>query len=146
MESPAARFGMISGSGEIALAANANIPKDRQVLFPDLATAMAGLQADRVDAVVASTITINNAITRAANPAIEYASLTEQPKTKSDMPATRYGAMAFRQDDTDLREAWNSWLAQNLANGTVTKITEPFGFGPETIPPSSLTAEDVCNQ
>ncbi len=146
MESPVARFGMISGSGEIALAANANIPKDRQVLFPDLATAMAGLQADRVDAVVASTITINNAITRAANPAIEYAGLTEQPKTKSGTPATRYGAMAFRQDDTDLREAWNSWLAQNLANGTVTKITEPFGFGPETIPPSSLTADDVCNQ
>jgi len=145
-ESSSARLGMISGSGEIALAAHAEIPTGRQVLFPDLTTAMAGLQAGRVDAVVASTITIRNAVARAATPAIEYASLTEQPQTQSGKPATRYGAMAFRQGDTELREAWNAWLAANLASGLVTELIEPFGFDAETLPPPGLTAQDVCSQ
>jgi polar amino acid transport system substrate-binding protein len=54
--------------------------------------------------------------------------------------------MAFRQEDVDLREAWNTWLAAGLESGRVTEIIEPFGFGPETIPPEGITAEQACQQ
>ena len=144
-ESANARLGMITGSGEIAYATRAGVPDDRQILFPDLTTAMAALQAGRVDAVVASTVTMRNAVTRAATDTVEYAALSEQPTSDDGKPATRYGAMAFRKEDDALRDTWNAWLAENLANGTVTKIIEPFGFGSETLPAPGLTAEQVCN-
>lgn len=143
-ESDRALLGIIAGSGEVSLAGRAGIPQDRQVLFPDLTTAMAALQAGRVDAVVASTVTMTNAVRRAGTDAVEYVELSEQPVGENGVAATRFGAMAFRKEDDDLREAWNGWLAENLANGHVTEIIAPFGFGPETLPPVGLTAEHVC--
>jgi polar amino acid transport system substrate-binding protein len=127
-ESANARLGMITGSGEIAYATRAGVPDDRQILFPDLTTAMAALQAGRVDAVVASTVTMRNAVTRAATDTVEYAALSEQPTSEDGKPATRYGAMAFRKEDDALRDTWNAWLAENLANGTVTKIICPLNL------------------
>jgi polar amino acid transport system substrate-binding protein len=143
---PDARLGMLTGAGEVLFAELSGIPRDRRVLFPDLAAAIAGLQASRVDAVVASTVTIRGALSRANDPQLEFATLSEQPANENGEPSVGYGGMAFRQEDVDLREAWNTWLAAGLESGRVTEIIEPFGFGPETIPPEGITAEQACQQ
>jgi polar amino acid transport system substrate-binding protein len=143
-KNPAAKLGMLTGAGELHLAELVGIPKDRQVLFPDLSAAVAGLQADRVDAVVASTVTIRQALARANDAQLEFATLTEQPADETGKPVVGYGGMAFRKEDKALREAWNAWLAENLKTGRVAKIIEPFGFGAETLPPEGITADDAC--
>lgn len=141
---PDARLGMLTGAGELRLAELVGIPKDRQVLFPDLSAAIAGLQADRVDAVVASTVTIRQALARANDSTLDFAALAEQPADETGKPVVGYGGMAFRKEDNALREAWNAWLAANLKNGRVTEIVAPFGFGPETLPPEGITAGQAC--
>ncbi|MGO4668276.1 ectoine/hydroxyectoine ABC transporter substrate-binding protein EhuB [Bosea sp. 2RAB26] len=139
-----AKIGLLTGAGEIRFSELAGIPQERRLLFPDLSAAIAGLQAGRVDAVVASTVTIRGALSRANDPRLDFAALSEQPRDESGNESIGYGGMAFRKDDISLREAWNTWLAKALKSGRVTSIIEPFGFGPETLPKEGTTAEYAC--
>ena len=144
--SPTARLGMLTGAGDIRYAELAGIPEARRVLFPDFSAALSGLQADRVDAVVASTVTIKQALKRLNDPNIAYTDLDEPPKGEDGRPVVSYGGMGFRKEDVALRVAWNEWLAKQLASGRATQIMQPFGFGPEALPPKGLTADDVCRE
>lgn len=141
-----ARIGMLTGAGDIRYAELAGVPAGRRVLFPDFTAALAGLQAGRVDAVVASTVTIRNALARLGDPQLEYAELTEQPRGEDGNPVVSYGGMGFRKQDGPLREAWNQWLAAQLQSGRATQIMEPFGFGSESLPPSDVTADQICKE
>ncbi len=137
---------VLTGAGDIRYAELAGVPEDRRVLFPDFTAALAGLQADRVDAVVASSITIQNALKRLGDPEIEYAELTEQPRGEDGNPVVSYGGMGFRKEDSALRDSWNEWLAGQLASGRATEIMQPFGFGRETLPPADVTADQICGE
>lgn len=141
---PKARLGMLTGSGDIRYAELSGIAEGQKVMFPDFTTAVAGLQADRVDAVAGRSVTIQNALSRIGDANIEYAELTEQPRGEDGEPVISYGGMGFRKEDAALREAWNLWLKDQLASGQATAIMAPFGFGPETLPPSGLTADQIC--
>lgn len=142
----AAKIGMLTGAGDIRYAELAGVPAARRILFPDFTAVLAGLQAGRVDAVVASTVTIRNALTRLADPELEYAELTEQPLGENGKPVVSYGGMGFRKEDAALREAWNSWLTAQLQSGKATQIMAPFGFGPETQPSADITADQICSE
>jgi polar amino acid transport system substrate-binding protein len=50
----------------------------------------------------------------------------------------------FRKEDNDLREAFNRELAKLKQSGELTKLMEPFGFGPETLPPKDVTTQTLC--
>jgi polar amino acid transport system substrate-binding protein len=50
----------------------------------------------------------------------------------------------FRKGDDDLREAFNEELKKLRESGRLLELIEPFGFGPETIPPDDLTTEQLC--
>lgn len=143
---PEVRIGMLTGAGDIRYAELAGITENQRVLFPDFTSAIAGLQARRVDAVVASTVTIQNSLRRTGDPGIEYAELTEQPRDENGEIVISYAGMGFRKDDVALREAWNDWLAEQIASGRATEIMEPFGFGRESLPPEGVTAEQICSE
>ena len=56
------------------------------------------------------------------------------------------GATVFRQDDTELLEAYNKELAKITADeGTYLDLVEPFGFTAENLPPADLTTEQLCS-
>ncbi|GAA1538415.1 polar amino acid transport system substrate-binding protein [Microbacterium ginsengiterrae] len=56
------------------------------------------------------------------------------------------GATVFRQEDTDLLEAYNEELAKITADeSTYLSLVEPFGFTAENLPPSDLTTEQLCS-
>ena len=78
------------------------MPKDQQVVFPDGPTAIAGLQAGQVDAVMLTTLSINDLVTSRAT-RTSSSRMSEQPKDATGNAAIGYGAMAFRKDDDDLR-------------------------------------------
>jgi polar amino acid transport system substrate-binding protein len=50
----------------------------------------------------------------------------------------------FRKEDTDLVEAFNEELKKLIDSGELTEMIEPFGFGPETLPPDDVTTESLC--
>ena len=56
------------------------------------------------------------------------------------------GATVFRQDDTDLLEAYNEELAKITGDETsYLDLVEPFGFTAENLPPADLTTEQLCS-
>ncbi|WP_144793989.1 transporter substrate-binding domain-containing protein [Microbacterium paludicola] len=56
------------------------------------------------------------------------------------------GATVFRQDDTDLLEAYNEELAKITGDeASYLDLVEPFGFTAENLPPADLTTEQLCS-
>lgn len=56
------------------------------------------------------------------------------------------GATVFRQDDTELLEAYNEELAKITGDEqTYLDLVEPFGFTAENLPPADLTTEQLCS-
>ncbi|WP_217579102.1 transporter substrate-binding domain-containing protein, partial [Mesorhizobium sp. GbtcB19] len=54
-----------------------------------------------------------------------------------------YSAIAFRKDDSDLRDLYNSRLKELKLDGTVARIMAKYGFSDqETVP--DLTSNQVC--
>ncbi len=55
------------------------------------------------------------------------------------------GATVFRQDDTELLEAYNEELAKITGDEQAyLDLVEPFGFTAENLPPADLTTEQLC--
>ncbi|MDP3952562.1 ectoine/hydroxyectoine ABC transporter substrate-binding protein EhuB [Microbacterium sp.] len=56
------------------------------------------------------------------------------------------GATVFRQDDTELLEAYNEELAKITGDeASYLGLVEPFGFTAENLPPADLTTEQLCS-
>jgi polar amino acid transport system substrate-binding protein len=137
-----ARLGMITGGAEVEYADIAGVPKEQQVVFPDGPTAIAGLQAGQVDAVMLTTLSINDLVTKAGDPNIEFAAMTEQPLDADGNPAIGYGAMGFRKEDDDLRLLYNESLAAMKESGQLLEIMQPFGFTEAEM--TDVKATDIC--
>lgn len=54
------------------------------------------------------------------------------------------GAAAFRSNDADLRDAFNTELAALRESGELQRILEPWGFTDAEAPPDGLTTEQLC--
>jgi polar amino acid transport system substrate-binding protein len=137
-----AKLGMVTGGAEVEYADLAGVPKEQQTVFPDGPTAIAGLQAGQVDAVMLTTLSINDLVTKAGDPSIEFVTMTEQPLDADGNPAIGYGAMGFRKDDDDLRLLYNEKLAEMKASGELLAIMEPFGFTEAEM--TDVKAADIC--
>ncbi len=56
------------------------------------------------------------------------------------------GATVFRQEDTELLEAYNEELAKITGDeAAYLDLVEPFGFTAENLPPADLTTEQLCS-
>lgn len=56
------------------------------------------------------------------------------------------GATVFRQDDSELLEAYNEELAKITGDeAAYLDLVEPFGFTSENLPPADLTTEQLCS-
>lgn len=53
-----------------------------------------------------------------------------------------YGGFAFRQEDQELREAFDQELAAFVGSNKHWALVEPFGFGPDMAP--DKTAAELC--
>jgi polar amino acid transport system substrate-binding protein len=55
------------------------------------------------------------------------------------------GATVFRQEDSELLEAYNAELAKITGEeSTYLGLVEPFGFTAENLPPADLTTDQLC--
>lgn len=139
-----AKYGAITGGVEVELADVAGIPKDRQVLFPDGPSMIAGLQADRIDVLALTSLSAADLIEKTGDPNLELVELTEIPVDSTGAQSIGYVAVGFRKEDNDLREAYNAWLDKAKASGELLKIMEPFGFAARDMAPADKKAVDIC--
>ena len=139
-----AKYGAVTGGIEVELADVAGIPKDRQVLFPDLPSMAAGLQAGRIDVLALTSLSAADLLAKTNDPNLELVSLTEVPKDSSGADAVGYVAIGFRKEDNDLREAYNAWQAKAKASGELLTIMSPFGFAARDMAGADKLAADLC--
>jgi len=137
-----ARLGVVVGAIESEYARKMDIPVDRVVVFPDVVSALSGIQAGRADAYAATAMTVNDLMKKTATGDLEKAAPFTDPVV--DGKSVRgYGAFAFRKDDQAFVDAFNAELAKFIGTEEHAKVVEPFGFTKEELP-GDVTAAKLC--
>ncbi|MDO8881230.1 MAG: ectoine/hydroxyectoine ABC transporter substrate-binding protein EhuB [Coriobacteriia bacterium] len=132
------KFGTVSGSINLQYATDAGVAEGDVVLFPDVPSALAGLEAGRVDAIGMSVISLRDAMTKSGTTKIVIADPFTAPEG-----ANAYGAVYFALGDEELAELYNAELAKAVESGKILEILEAQGFGKEMLPPEGVTSQDL---
>src|SRR3546814_16214884 len=104
-----------------------DIPVDRVVVFPDVVSALSGVQAGRADAYGATAMTINDLMKKSATADLEKAEpFTDQVIEGKSVRG--YGAFAFRKDDQAFFDAFNAALAKFIGTEEPPKRRNPVRF------------------
>lgn len=137
---PETRLGVMAGAVERGYARESGVPDGQVVSFPDAPSAVAGLLAGRVDAFAATALTARDLLSKARSDALALAEPFEDP-VFDRRPARGYGAFAFRNEDTALRDAFNAELATFIGSVEHRDLVRPFGFTERDLPEGMTTAE-----
>lgn len=138
-----AKLGVVAGSVEIGYARALGIPDTRVLIFPDALAALAGVQTDRIDALAATSLTIQTLVNKAQDERIERAKPFRDPVIKKK-EIIGYGAFALRKEDKDLIQALNKGLAEFLGSKAHLDMVIPFGFTKHDLP-IDVTAAELCS-
>lgn len=135
---PDARVGLIAGTVEYNYALVTGIPADRAPLYRNFTKAIEALKAGEVDAVGLTTLSTQSLVD--GEPGLEA---TPQFFPMLDGEEVKgYGGFGFRQEDQDLRDAFNAELETLLGSDEHWQMVEPFGFGPDMAP--DMTTTELC--
>jgi polar amino acid transport system substrate-binding protein len=104
--------------------------------------ALLQVQQGRVGALGLTSITLKDVLKDTPDANVE---LTEPfiPEIDGE-PQLGCGGAVFRQEDDALRQAFNQELEKLKQSGRLTELMQPFGFGPETLPPEDVTTAQLC--
>lgn len=133
------RLADMRGANSIAQAVAEGVSKDRIQLFADQTEEVSALVSGRVDAVSISVGTGLGLLKQSATTGIELA----KPFSVSNEWVNE-SAIAFRPEDAKFRDQFDTELGKAIADGTVLKILESYGFSKSDLPPEGLTARKVC--
>lgn len=142
---PKARLGVVAGAVEQRYARALGVPDERITLFPSPTNALAGVEAQRVDAYAATSLTVQDLAdksTAAGGVFVERAQPFEQP-VLDGKPVKGYGAFGFRRGDSDLVAAFNQKLAEFIGTPEHRDLVRQFGFTRSELP-GDVTAEELC--
>lgn len=135
----------IVGSAELVYADVAGIAADKRVILSSYETAVAALQANRVECVVQLAMSAHSLFDRLNDPELELITeLSEDPIDQNGKPVRNYGAAGFRKADQSLRDFYDAQLATLRSSGRQLELMAPFGFTEHDLPPADLTAAQVC--
>ena len=135
-KNPDAKLAVMAGSVELGYARDSGV-KDGQLLqVPDTTAQLQAVRAGRADAAAGTALTMKGLAAK-AGPTVEAI-----PKFTDDTKHTGYGALAFRPDDTDLRDAVNQQLKAWLGTPDHLKTVTTFGFDKTNLP--DKTTAELC--
>ncbi len=135
-KNPDSKLAVMAGSVELGYARDSGV-KDGQLLqVPDTTAQLQAVRAGRADAAAGTALTMKGLASK-AGPTVEAI-----PKFTDDPKHTGYGALAFRPDDTDLRDAVNQQLKVWLGTPDHLKTVAPFGFDKSNL--TDKTAAVLC--
>jgi polar amino acid transport system substrate-binding protein len=137
-----ATLGVVSGAVQRDYARTVGIPENRVIVFPDAPSAVAGVEAGRVDAYGGTSLTVQDLLDKTRSGELERADPFTGPAIDS-AEVRGYGAFGFRKADNDLREAVNAGLAEYIGSPEHLELVRPFGFTDVDLP-GGVTAEELC--
>ncbi|CAD6562972.1 ectoine/hydroxyectoine ABC transporter substrate-binding protein EhuB [Paraburkholderia sabiae] len=142
VKNPGIRMGGYRGSSNTENALAAGIPQGQMQLFQDV-DGLSAIQAGRIDALTLGVATAERMLKQPlVSERLERATPFKGHILKNGREAANYGAMVFRPEDTQLRDAYNASFEKLRANGTVKRILAKYGFQEA---PDGLTAKDLCS-
>lgn len=141
---PEISIGGSRGSANVANALAAGIPAAQVQQFQNTEASVSAMLAGRVSALTFSSATALAVLKDPKISGIERASPFKGYIKPNGLPAANYAAIAFRKDDTDLRDAYNARLAQLKADGTLAAIVRQYGFTAEETTPDSIKTAKLC--
>jgi polar amino acid transport system substrate-binding protein len=136
------KVGVLPGAVEGLYAQKSGVSSGDIVQLGSQRDGLAALTSGRVGAFALTSISLRNMLKDDPDANVE---LTEPFTPVIDGKEQHgCGGAVFRKADNDLREAFNTELAKLKQSGELLKLIQPFGFGPETVPPNNLTTEQLC--
>ena len=139
-----ARLGVVAGAVELGYAQAVGVPDARLVLLPDAPSAVAAVQAGRIDAYGGTALTVQDLLTKAADPELERATPFTDPVIEGES-VRGHGAFGFRKGDGSLREAFDAELDEWLGSPAHLALVGPFGFTESELP-GGITAAELCGR
>jgi polar amino acid transport system substrate-binding protein len=139
---PEIKFGVGRGSTTAKNAAAAGVPDERMLLFPDIQSNVSALLTGRIDVAAFSAPTVARILAEENIHGVERA-LPFQGVQENGKERFGYSAIAFRKEDVDLRDLYNSRLKALKLDGTVARIMAKNGFSDQERAPD-LTSRQVC--
>lgn len=135
-----ASLGVVAGAVERSYARSLGIPDTRVTVFPNAPSALAGVQAGRVDAYAATSLTVQDLISKAGEGGVERAVPFNDP-TINGKSVRGYGAFGFRKADQTFADAFDSVLSGYLGSAAHLELVRPYGFTEQELPGQMTTAE-----
>jgi polar amino acid transport system substrate-binding protein len=136
------KMGVLSGAVEGLYAQKSGVSNSNIVQLASQRDGLAALTSGRVGAFALTSISLRNMLKENPDASVELTEpFTPVIDGKEELGC---GGAVFRKADNDLREAFNTELAKLKQSGQLLKLIEPFGFGPETIPPADVTTQQLC--
>lgn len=132
------KLAVMSGTAQYAYAREAGIPDSRIMQVPNTTAQLQAVRTGRADAAVGTQLTIKDLAAKGGKKVEAIDGFEDDPAH------TGYGALAFRKEDQDLRDAVNAALKAWLGSDEHLKTVAPFGFDRSNL--TSKTAADIAKQ
>ncbi len=137
-----ARLAVLAGAAEIDYARAAGVPDDQLEIVQTQSALFRSVEEERVTAGALTRISLADELRRNPGSGVE---VTEGVEPVVDgRPIVPGAAFAVRTGESDLLAAFNRELTALQASGEWLRITEPFAFTRENLPPPDLTTADLC--
>jgi polar amino acid transport system substrate-binding protein len=137
-----ARLGVVAGGVELMFARAAGIPESRLFIFPDQPSAVAGLQAGRVDANAGPAPAHRDLLLKPSTSGLEAIRSFAQPQA-SGLPARTCSGIGFRKGDKQHLDEFNRHLTAFIGTPEHLELIRTFGFTEAELP-TGMTTEELC--
>ncbi|SDJ11086.1 ectoine/hydroxyectoine ABC transporter substrate-binding protein EhuB [Natribacillus halophilus] len=138
-----ATVSVMSGANQLDMFEDLGIDEDNIQHSDDIPGNIAALEAGDVDATVMTGATMNSAMENADTDAIEQPEDFTDPVIDGEEMVS-YGAAVFRDEDEELRDAYNESLQELKESGEIAEIIEEFGFEEDDVVTDEMTTEERC--
>ena len=136
------RLAVLDGAAEIGYARAAGVPDDRLEIVSSQSELFRRVADERAPAGVLTRISLVDELRRNPGSGVEVTDAVEPVVDgRRIVPGA---AFAIRIGENDLLAAFDRELAALQASSEWLRITEPFGFTRENLPPPDLTTEALC--
>lgn len=140
---PDAVVGVVTGAVELAYARATGIDDERIAVLPDAPSAVASVQAGRIDAYAGTALTIQDMLNKAGDGGVERAEPFTDPVIEGET-VIGYGAFGIRKADKALLEALNRRLEAFIGSDQHLELVRPFGFTDAELP-GDASAVQLCH-
>ncbi|MCP1641196.1 polar amino acid transport system substrate-binding protein [Pseudomonas citronellolis] len=137
-KNPDVRLAIMSGTAELGYARTEGVSDEQIVQVPDTTAQLQAVRAGRADASVGTALTMKGLAAKGGDSVEAIADF------KDDPAHIGYGALAFRPEDKDLRDAVNQQLKKWLGSDEHLQTVKPFGFDKSNL--TDKSAAELCKQ